>query len=77
MDQLIKRTLLFALKIYQVSISPYFAPCCRFHPTCSEYARQALHQCRVPRALFLICKRLLRCHPFCKGGIDCIPSNQR
>ena len=77
MDKLIKRILFVILKLYQKAISPHFIPCCRFYPTCSEYAVQALDQFGVCRAIFLIGKRLLRCHPFAKGGVDFIPNDHR
>ena len=45
-------------------------PACRFHPTCSEYSCQALERFALPRALWLILARLLKCHPWHAGGID-------
>lgn len=47
--------------------------CCRFHPTCSEYCLEAVQRHGAVRGLWLGLKRILRCHPFCEGGIDPVP----
>lgn len=58
------------LRIYQLLLSPWLGPCCRFSPTCSHYARQALQQYGFWRGTWLSLRRLLRCHPFHPGGFD-------
>ncbi|MCB9738767.1 MAG: membrane protein insertion efficiency factor YidD [Deltaproteobacteria bacterium] len=58
---------------YQRAISPLLPPSCRFEPSCSRYARQALARHRLPRALWLIGHRLARCQPLCPGGHDPVP----
>lgn len=58
------------LRIYQLFISPLFPPSCRFHPTCSQYAVEAIGRHGVLRGGWLSLKRLLRCHPFSPGGYD-------
>jgi hypothetical protein len=58
------------LRSYKRFISPVLPPSCRFTPTCSEYAIEAVRRHGVFRGLFLSLLRLLRCHPFCKGGYD-------
>lgn len=55
---------------YQRWISPLFVPACRFHPSCSEYAAQALNRHSLVRAAGLIVSRLLKCHPYHEGGTD-------
>ncbi len=50
--------------------------CCRFYPSCSKYALQAIEQHGVARGVWLSCKRLARCHPWCHGGYDPIPTPQ-
>ncbi|MGW8160310.1 membrane protein insertion efficiency factor YidD [Desulfoprunum sp.] len=55
---------------YQYLISPLFPPCCRFTPTCSAYAIQAIEKYGVFRGSFLSLRRILRCHPFSAGGYD-------
>jgi putative membrane protein insertion efficiency factor len=65
--------LLVLLRIYRAAISPMVGPCCRFEPSCSAYAEEALHTHSVPRALALVAWRLLRCHPFARGGLDPVP----
>ena len=62
-----------ALRGYKVLISPWLPSACRFHPTCSEYMRQALERHGVLRGLWLGIKRLSKCHPLHHGGIDLVP----
>jgi putative membrane protein insertion efficiency factor len=61
------------IRFYQLAISPWLPNLCRFHPTCSQYALIALQKHPWPKALALILWRLLRCHPFSKGGNDPVP----
>lgn len=59
------------IKFYRASISPYKGgPCCRFVPTCSEYALEAIEKYGAVKGGFLAVKRILKCHPFHKGGYD-------
>lgn len=58
---------------YQKFISPYTPPSCRFTPTCSEYARQALIKHGPFKGLYLAVRRLLRCHPWGGSGYDPVP----
>ncbi len=62
-----------AVQIYRAAISPLIGPRCRFLPTCSDYALTALAQHRPGHALWLIARRLARCHPFGASGIDEVP----
>jgi putative membrane protein insertion efficiency factor len=65
--------LLMLIRVYQVAISPFTRPRCKFQPTCSEYARQALVVHGFLRGSLLAIKRLARCHPFTDGGVDLVP----
>lgn len=56
--------------IYRRCISPFLGNHCRFYPSCSQYAQDALHQHSFFKAIYLMIRRLLRCHPFHKGGFD-------
>jgi putative membrane protein insertion efficiency factor len=68
------RIALFALRCYKAYLSVLFAGTCRFEPTCSQYAYQAIEQFGVLRGVWLGSKRLARCHPFsCKFGYDPVP----
>ena len=68
------RTLLTGcLKIYRYAISPYLGPRCRFTPTCSAYALEAIERYGAVRGSWLALRRLARCHPFCPGGYDPVP----
>ncbi|PYS98139.1 MAG: membrane protein insertion efficiency factor YidD [Acidobacteria bacterium] len=58
------------LGIYKAMVSPFLPPACRFEPTCSEYARQAVEKYGAAKGTWMGIKRILRCQPFCKGGHD-------
>lgn len=64
-----------AIRFYRRFISPAKRPCCRFTPTCSLYALQAVREWGVIFGLSLSVWRILRCNPFCKGGYDPVPEN--
>jgi uncharacterized protein len=66
--------LLAAIRLYQQEISPRRRPCCRFSPTCSHYAAEALQRHGVRRGLVLAARRLLRCRPGSAGGSDPVPA---
>jgi putative membrane protein insertion efficiency factor len=66
----VKVVLIFFIRAYRLLISPILPPSCRFTPTCSEYAMQAIQKYGVLRGIYLAAKRLLRCHPFHSGGYD-------
>ena len=65
-----KSALIYLLRAYQVLISPLLPPACRFTPTCSEYAIEAVRQHGALRGFYMATRRLLRCHPFHPGGYD-------
>ncbi|MBW2574689.1 MAG: membrane protein insertion efficiency factor YidD [Deltaproteobacteria bacterium] len=64
---------LFLIRAYQLILSPVLAPSCRFYPTCSEYAYQAISRYGLLKGFSLALKRILKCHPFNPGGIDSVP----
>ncbi|QTQ12800.1 membrane protein insertion efficiency factor YidD [Treponema parvum] len=61
------------IRIYQVCISPLFPRCCRFYPTCSNYAIEAIKKHGSIKGIYLSFKRIVRCNPFCSGGYDPVP----
>lgn len=65
--------LIFLIRGYQVVLSPLLPVSCRYFPSCSAYAVQALERHGVARGLLLTIRRLARCHPFCAGGYDPVP----
>lgn len=71
---LASRLSLFLLKFYQWVISPLLGPSCRFYPSCSHYAGDAIRQHGFLRGAILSAKRLLKCHPGHAGGIDEVPA---
>ena len=68
-----KKALMAAIRFYQRGISPLFPPRCRYIPTCSEYALQAVEKYGAAKGTVLAAKRFLRCNPFHKGGYDPVP----
>jgi putative membrane protein insertion efficiency factor len=68
-----KAAVLLILQSYKRYLSPFIPPSCRFEPTCSVYMYQAIEKNGVSRGILLGFKRLLRCHPFCRGGLDPVP----
>ena len=68
-----KRFLLAAIRFYRRYISPLRKPCCRFIPTCSEYALEAVGKYGALKGSWLALRRILRCHHFHKGGNDPVP----
>ncbi|MGM9581903.1 MAG: membrane protein insertion efficiency factor YidD [Anaerovibrio sp.] len=68
-----KRVFLFLIDVYRRYISPLKSPCCRYIPTCSEYAMIAIERYGAARGGWLALKRILRCHPFHEGGYDPVP----
>ena len=63
-----------ALRAYKRQVSPFMPPACRFHPTCSEYAAQAVEVHGALKGSALAAGRLLRCNPWSVGGIDPVPT---
>lgn len=68
-----KPLLLAAIQGYQYAIRPMLGANCRFYPSCSEYAQQAIERHGAARGSWLAAKRLCKCHPFHPGGIDLVP----
>lgn len=68
-----KKLLLALIKFYQYFISPWLGKSCRFHPTCSEYAKEAISIHGSLKGGGLIIYRIARCQPFCNGGYDPVP----
>ena len=67
------RAMLCALRFYKRHISPGLPPACRFRPTCSEYAYEAVEKYGAIKGGYLAVRRLLRCNPFHPGGYDPVP----
>ncbi|MBS5451094.1 MAG: membrane protein insertion efficiency factor YidD [Coriobacteriia bacterium] len=67
--------LLCLINFYRSCISPRFPSCCRYIPTCSQYAVIAIERFGAVRGGWLAFRRILRCHPFCEGGYDPVPDH--
>lgn len=65
--------LIWLIRGYQLGISPLFGASCRFHPSCSEYAQEAIMKHGVAHGAWLSVRRLGRCHPWHPGGLDEVP----
>ena len=68
-----KRILLGLIKAYRVLVSPLLGPRCRFYPTCSAYAAEAIDTHGALRGSWLAVKRVAKCHPWHPGGVDPVP----
>ena len=68
-----RRIFIGCIKCYRYLISPLMASHCRFHPSCSSYAIQAIEEYGALKGSYLAIRRLLRCHPFHPGGYDPVP----
>lgn len=67
------RLLILCIRFYQIFISPLKPPTCRFYPTCSEYAIEAIQKKGPVKGTWLAIKRIAKCHPFHPGGYDPVP----
>ena len=74
---LIRRAFIAPIRFYQKHISPYKQRCCRFYPTCSAYAVEAIEKRGVFVGLALAAARILRCNPLFKGGYDPVPESRK
>jgi putative membrane protein insertion efficiency factor len=70
MKQIPKTVVLFLLRGYKWALSPLFFPACRYVPSCSEYAMEAVDRYGAARGCLMAAWRVLRCHPLAKGGLD-------
>lgn len=73
MNKLLTKVLIYLVLFYRQFISPLKPGCCRFYPTCSAYALEALQKYGPFKGSYLAIKRILKCHPFHKGGYDPVP----
>ncbi len=73
MRSLLVRPVLLIIRGYQLAISPMLGDRCRFHPSCSDYAMEALSRHGLFRGLWLATRRVGRCHPWHPGGYDPVP----
>jgi putative membrane protein insertion efficiency factor len=74
MNHLAVRLLTVMVRFYQLVLSPWLGPVCRFQPTCSEYTIDAVHQFGIARGSWFAIRRLRRCHPLGGSGYDPIPN---
>ncbi len=68
-----RRAAAFLIRLYQWTVSPHLGARCRYYPSCSAYAHEAILRFGVARGSWLALKRLARCHPFHAGGFDPVP----
>lgn len=76
-DAVMKKVLIGSVHFYQKYISPMSPPTCRFYPTCSNYALEALAEHGAMKGSFMAAKRISKCHPFHEGGFDPVPVNEK
>jgi uncharacterized protein len=70
---ILQKSLIGLVQAYRWFLSPWLGSACRFTPTCSAYALEALQQHGAARGSYFAARRLLRCHPWCQGGHDPVP----
>ena len=70
-----RRLLAAPIRAYRFFLSPWLGSACRFEPTCSRYALDALDQHGATAGAYLATRRVLRCHPWCDGGLDPVPTS--
>ena len=73
MNRLLEKILCAVIVFYRKAISPHYPPCCRYYPTCSEYALQSIKKYGPFKGSYMAFLRILRCNPFVKGGYDPVP----
>ncbi len=73
-DQTVRLTLKLLIRFYQIVLSPFVGQHCRFYPSCSNYALEAIQRHGSARGSWLAVKRLCRCHPWHPGGVDPVPN---
>lgn len=74
---MLRRLIVGAIRLYQAGLSPLLPPACRFTPSCSHYAIEAVERFGVARGGWLALKRIARCHPFGGRGPDPVPPRER
>ncbi|MBC8079742.1 MAG: membrane protein insertion efficiency factor YidD [Gorillibacterium sp.] len=72
-----KRSVKVPINFYRKVISPLKKPSCRYYPTCSQYALDAIDEYGAARGMWMAAKRIARCHPFHPGGFDPVPPNPK
>jgi putative membrane protein insertion efficiency factor len=72
----VQRFLILIVKSYRLLLSPWLGSACRFTPTCSVYAIEALELHGAAKGAYLAAYRIARCHPWCKGGHDPVPAKR-
>ncbi len=77
MKSLINSVFILPIRFYQLFISPLFPPSCRFTPSCSQYAIEAIREWGPIKGIYLAIRRLSRCHPWCEGGEDPVPKRHK
>lgn len=70
---MIARLLQLPVRLYRLVLAPVLPPSCRFFPSCSSYALEALERHGAIKGSWLTVRRLARCHPYCEGGVDPVP----
>ena len=68
-----RKIIIGLIRFYQYAISPYLPPSCRYTPTCSDYAVEAVGRFGIVRGVWLAIRRVSRCHPWHEGGYDPVP----
>lgn len=75
---MLRQIVCLPIKLYQYLISPLITPCCRYYPSCSQYTETAINEYGIAKGIWMGFKRIMRCHPWSKGGYDpVIPNDEK
>ena len=74
---MIKKILIYLIKAYQRFVSPFLGSNCRFHPTCSDYSKEAIDKYGIVAGAWLSLKRISKCHPLGGSGLDPVPHKEK
>lgn len=74
---MLTKLLIAFIRAYRAALSPFFGPCCRFEPSCSRFAEEAIERHGWRRGALLAVGRICRCHPLARGGLDPVPPTMR
>ncbi len=77
LSRVAQAVLLALIHLYRAVLSPFLGGQCRYHPTCSAYALEAIREWGAWHGMWMAVWRIARCHPFAKGGLDPVPPNPR
>ncbi|MFA6301855.1 MAG: membrane protein insertion efficiency factor YidD [Legionella sp.] len=74
-NRIFQQIICVPIRLYQYVLRPVMKPCCRYYPSCSEYALNAINNYGISKGIWMASKRIMRCHPWAGSGYDPVPPN--